>query len=65
MTFLWIIFFILFIPYVWLVTIPYIKTKCIFYYYSFKLKQMAKKYDGELRDKLNQLSEDVKNISDD
>ncbi len=40
---LWIIFFILFIPYVWLVLIPTLKWKIKFMYYAYKIKKMANK----------------------
>lgn len=59
----WIVFFIFFIPYLLLKIIPVIKTKIKFLYFAWKVKKMANKYGGELKDDLLKLSKELKEIS--
>ncbi len=43
--------------------IPYLKRKILFWKMSRNIKRMSKRYTGEIRDKLEHISELIKDIS--
>lgn len=60
----WIVFFILFIPYLLLEIIPVIKTKIKFLYFAYKVKKMANKQTTpEAKSDIMKLSNHLKDIS--
>lgn len=64
MTILWIIFFILFIPYAYIVLIPTLKRKIKFLYYAYKVKKMAdKQFTPEAKNDLMRVSKHLKELS--
>ena len=43
--------------------IPYIKTKMMFWFFSVRIRRMAKKYDGETAEQLNELAKQLMDVS--
>ncbi len=63
MILLWIIAVMGIVYFLWWHLLPFIYTKLVFFILSIKIKRMAKRYDGETREKLLHIGKGLKDIS--